>query len=127
MRPSLGRRTGQGHGEGAAFALASPGDYKLLGAVEKMLGKPIPPLVVGPSSRIALTVDPGHGGVRHEIDGRPADLDGKLLTVRLRRAHAKLVQLEDEEPRLEWLRRRGLIADGPRVLVRDSRPDAQPL
>ena len=45
-------------------------------------GGSIPPLVVGPGSRIALTIDPGHGGVRHEIDGRLASFDGDLLTVR---------------------------------------------
>jgi hypothetical protein len=83
--------------------------------------------VVGPSSTVALTIDPGHGGVRHEIDGRLAAVGGELLTVRVRPAYARLVQLDDEEPRLGWLRRRGLIADSPRVLVRDARPGSQPL
>jgi NAD+ kinase len=90
-------------------------------------GGTCPPLVVGASSTVALTIDAGHGGVRHEIDGRLVALDGEMLTVRLRPAYAKLVRLDDEEPRLEWLRRRGLIADSPRVLVRDARPGAQPL
>jgi NAD+ kinase len=86
-----------------------------------------PPLVVGPGSRIALTVDPGHGGVRHEIDGRLASLDGELLTVRARASYATLVRLADEEPRLSGLRRRGLVVDSPRVLVRDARPGHRPL
>jgi NAD+ kinase len=80
-----------------------------------------PPLVVAPDSQVALTIDPGHGGVRHEIDGQLAALDGEMLTVLLRPAYARLVELLDEEPRLTWLRARGLIADSPRVLVRDSR------
>jgi NAD+ kinase len=90
-------------------------------------GGSTPPLVVGPGSRIALTVDPGHGGVRHEIDGRLASLDGELLTVRARASYATLVRLADEEPRLSGLRRRGLVVDSPRVLVRDARPGHRPL
>jgi NAD+ kinase len=90
-------------------------------------GGSTPPLVVGPGSRIALTIDPGHGGVRHEIDGRMASLDGELLTVRTRPSYATLVRLADEEPRLSGLRRRGLVVDSPRVLVRDARPGHRPL
>ena len=86
-----------------------------------------PPLVVGSESRIDLTVDPGHGGVRHEIDGRLAAFDGDLLTVRSRAGYATLVRLADEEPRLTGLRRRGLLLDSPRVLVRDARPGHRPL
>jgi NAD+ kinase len=86
-----------------------------------------PPLVVGHESRIALTIDPGHGGVRHEIDGRLASLDGEVVTVRARSSYATLVRLADEEPRLSGLRRRGLLLDSPRVLVRDARPGHRPL
>jgi NAD+ kinase len=82
-----------------------------------------PPLVVAPDSQVALTIDPGHGGVRHEIDGQLAALTGEVLTIRLQPAYARLVELADEEPRLTWLRRRGLIADSPRVLVREARHD----
>jgi NAD+ kinase len=81
-----------------------------------------PPLVVGSESRIQLTIDPGRGGVRHEIDGRLVAMDGDLLTVSARAKYATLVELADEEPRLAGLRRRGLVADSPRVLVHDSRP-----
>jgi NAD+ kinase len=90
-------------------------------------GGSTPPLVVGLDSSVELTVDPGHGGLRHEIDGRPASFAGDRLSVRPRAAYAKLVRLADEEPRLTGLRRRGLIADGPRVLIRDARGDARPL
>ena len=84
-------------------------------------GGSCPPLVVGQGSQVALTVDPGHGGVRYEVDGRLAALAGELLTVRSRPGYAKLVELADEEPRFTGLRRRGLLADSPRVLVRDAR------
>jgi NAD+ kinase len=89
-------------------------------------GGSTPPLVVGSESRIQLTVDPGRGGVRHEIDGRLVAMDGDLLTLRSRASYATLVQLADEEPRLAGLRRRGLVTDSPRVLVHDSRPPGQP-
>jgi NAD+ kinase len=85
-------------------------------------GGSAPPLVVGSGAKIALTVDPGRGGVRHEIDGRLVELDGDLLTVGVRARYATLVQLADEEPRLAGLRRRGLVTDSPRVLVHDARP-----
>ena len=74
-----------------------------------------------------VNLDPGHGGLRHEIDGRLASLAGDRLSVSPRAAYAKLVRLADEEPRLTGLRRRGLIADGPRVLIRDARGDGRPL
>jgi NAD+ kinase len=90
-------------------------------------GGSIPPLVVGPGSRIALTIDAGHRGVRHEIDGRVASLDGELLTARAVASYATLVRLADEEPRLTGLRLRGLVVDSPRALVRDARPGHRPL
>ncbi len=39
-----------------------------------------------------------------------------------RETYAMLVKLADEEPRFTGLRRRGLLLDSPRVLVRDKRP-----
>jgi len=90
-------------------------------------GGSAPPLVVGSGSRIALTIDAGRGGVRHEVDGRLVSLDGELLTVRARAHYATLVKLADEEERLSGLRRRGLVADSPRVLVHDARPGQRPL
>jgi NAD+ kinase len=111
-----------------AYTLAAGGPILALGAQGIAVtplaphGGSAPPLVAGPDSRIALTIDPGHGGVRHEIDGRRAELDGELITVRARERYATLVRLADEEPRLSGLRRRGLVADSPRVLIRDARP-----
>jgi NAD+ kinase len=80
-----------------------------------------PPLVTGPDSEIELELDPGRGGVRHEIDGRLASVEGERLVVRRRPAYARLVRLEGAEARLTGLRRRGLVSDGPRVLVHDGR------
>ena len=64
--------------------------------------------------------------MRHEIDGRLVSFEQQLLSVRVRPGYAQLVRLAGEEPRLTGLRQRGLIADSPRVLVRDARADAHP-
>ena len=80
-----------------------------------------PPLVVGPDSRISLVIESGYGGSRIEVDGQLL-ADGALdATVRLREEYATLVTLAGEESLLAGLRRRGLVTDSPRVLVRDKR------
>ena len=84
-------------------------------------GGSCPPLVAGTGSRLTLTVEPGHGGVRHEVDGHPAAIEGRVLTIRWRAGYATFVGLVGGEPRLAGLRRRGLVTDSPRVLVRDAR------
>lgn len=90
-------------------------------------GGSCPPLVAGAGSRLTLTVEPGHGGVRHEIDGRATSIEGRLLTIGWRTDYATLVRLAEDEPRLTGLRRRGLVLDSPRVLVRAARgADAGP-
>ena len=80
-----------------------------------------PPLVAGIGSRLTLTIEPGHGGVRHEIDGRRAPITGGLVAVAWRPDYAVLVRLAEGEPRLTGLRRRGLVLDSPRALVRGAR------
>jgi NAD+ kinase len=85
-------------------------------------GGSVPPLVTGRDSSITLTVDPGFGGVRFDVDGRRTGIEGRVFTVRTRQAYSTLVELAGEEPRLAWLRGRGLVADSPRVLIRDLRP-----
>jgi NAD+ kinase len=79
-----------------------------------------PSLVVGPDSRVGLTVEPGYGGTRFELDGQEV-ATAAALTVSLRRDHATLVTLAGEEPPLTALRRRGLVVDGARVRARDAR------
>jgi NAD kinase len=81
-----------------------------------------PPLVVGPDSRVVLSVEPGYGGSRFEADGQVLPTEAAEVTVTLRREYATMVTLADQEPMLTGLRRRGLVVDGPRILVRDMRP-----
>jgi NAD+ kinase len=85
----------------------------------------IPPLVAGQESRLEIELDPGHGGARVELDGQIRDRVEPLLprtfTVTLRTHHGTLVALGGEEPMLTGLRRRGVLADSPRILARDVR------
>jgi NAD+ kinase len=81
-------------------------------------GGSCPPLVAGPGSRVTLRVQPGHGGLRCELDGRPSPIEGHLLTIQHRRDYATFVTLDGDEPQLTRLRRRGLVRDSPRALAR---------
>jgi len=58
--------------------------------------------------------------MRCEIDGRPADMAGHTLTIGHRDAYATLIELADQESRLEGLRRRRIILDAPRTAIRDQ-------
>ncbi len=111
----------------SAYTMAAGGPILAPGA-EGMAVTPLaahggvcPPLVAGIGSRLTLTVEPGHGGVRHEIDGRRAAIAGRVLTLGWRPDYATLVGLTEGEPRLTGLRRRGLVLDSPRALVRGAR------
>jgi NAD+ kinase len=84
-----------------------------------------PPLVAGSESQLTLTIQPGYGGVRYEVDGHRTAVQDAVLTVRQRGSYATVVRLAEEEPRLSGLRRRGLVADSPRVLVRDVRSESE--
>jgi NAD+ kinase len=111
----------------SAYTMAAGGPVLAPGA-EGMAVTPLaphggscPPLVAGPDSRVALTVEPGYGGVRYEVDGQPVAADTNEVEITLRPAYATLVRLEDAEARLTGLRRRGLVLDSPRVLIREAR------
>jgi NAD+ kinase len=84
-----------------------------------------PPLVAGPESRLEITLEPGHGGARIELDGQICDRvepdAQRTFAVTLRPRHATLVALGGEEPMLTGLRRRGVLADSPRIVARDAR------
>jgi NAD+ kinase len=80
-----------------------------------------PPLVAGDGSRLEVSAIAGYGGTRVEVDGQRADLGSLAFEATLRPAYATLVALPGEEALLSGLRRRGIIADGPRVLANDAR------
>jgi NAD kinase len=84
-------------------------------------GGSAPPLVAAPSSTLRLEVEQTYSRVRYDVDGRSRPRPGDVLTVRYQPDYAVLVELAEQEPRLSGLRQRGLVRDGPRVLVRDRR------
>ena len=87
-------------------------------------GGSIPPLVLGGESTVRLTVEPGHGGARVEIDGRATDMRPGTFGISMRRHFATVVRVGEEEAFLHALRRRMIIMDSPRVLARDARAAA---
>jgi NAD+ kinase len=120
----------------SAYTLAAGGPVVAPGALGMVVtplaphGGCCPPLVAGADARVAVELEPGHGGARLEGDGQSAGeverLDIRRLTFTLRRAHAVLVNLGDQEPMLAGLRRRRVIIDSPRLLARDDREAARP-
>src|SRR5918998_301205 len=123
-RPVLGvacGKIGVGPSPPAGGPILAPG-------VEGMVVTPLadhggvsPPLVTGPDSRLSVSVEPGYGGSRFEIDGQEASLEAMDVTIRLRQEYASLITFADQEPVLTGLRRRGLVVDSPRILARDAR------
>ncbi|MGH2891682.1 MAG: hypothetical protein ACRDPM_00235, partial [Solirubrobacteraceae bacterium] len=78
-------------------------------------------LIVPAASELALEVTTGVGGARLEIDGQVAANDPQTLTIRLRPGVATLVAFGDQEPLFTSLRRRGIIADSPRIVADAAR------
>lgn len=92
-----------------------------------MHGGCAPPVVVADDREVSLQAHPGHGGFDLQIDGSHVPCTAERFVVRLEQEYATLVDLLDLETGLTGLRERGLIADSPRVLVRDRRaPHMQP-
>ena len=111
----------------SAYTMAAGGPI-LAPGVQGMVVTPLaqhggvtPPLVVSPGSRLSLSVEPGYGGGRFEIDGQEVEVASREVAVTLSPEHASLVTLGQQEPLLSGLRRRGLVLDSPRILVRDAR------
>jgi NAD+ kinase len=84
-------------------------------------GGSVPPAVIPSDLELRIEVHPGYGGFDIEIDGQTIELDGTDFTIALAESKAALVGIG--QPRLAFtaLRRRGLIADSPRMLAREDR------
>ena len=80
-----------------------------------------PPLVVPATSHVTLLVTVGFSGRRVEVDGQPTELEGARFEIDLEPVNATLVSFADHEGYLSGLRRRGLIADSPRIAAHDRR------
>jgi len=119
-----------------AYTLAAGGPMLAPGASGMVVtplaphGGVCPPLVTGPDASVRITLDPGHGGARIELDGQVhSTLEPRrsvTFTLRLEKAWATLVSLGEHEPVIAGLRRRGILVDSPRVLARDERGAGAP-
>jgi NAD+ kinase len=90
-------------------------------------GGMVPPLVLSGDSTVVLDVEGGFSGARVEADGQivheteRGDPDHEFR-LELRRTHEAAVLLDfDHETLIAGLRRRGVIADSPRLRARDQR------
>jgi NAD+ kinase len=104
----------------AGGPILAPGVEGMVVTALESHGGCTPPLVVADAGVVGLEVGLSFAGMRCELDGRPADLAGHALTIRHRGDYAKLVVLEDQEPRLTGRRRRRIILDAPRALIHDQ-------
>jgi NAD+ kinase len=80
-----------------------------------------PPLVVPAVSHVTLLVTVGFGGRRVEVDGQPTEMEGARFEIDLEPVNATVVTFPGQEGYLAGLRRRGLIADSPRIAAHDRR------
>jgi NAD+ kinase len=86
-----------------------------------MHGGCAPPLVVPASATVDVDVHPGYGGCKVEVDGDARTLEGLSFRFTLHPDRLQLVAFGPTGHGLEALRRRGLVADSPRILARDER------
>lgn len=111
----------------SAYSMAAAGPVLVEGSqafvVTPLLmhGGCAPSLVVRDDSEVTIHARPGYGGFDVEVDGQPQSVDGTHFAMTLEEGRATLVALSDPGLGLTALRRRGLIADSPRVLARDER------
>lgn len=89
-----------------------------------MHGGSAPPLVVPAGSSLHVHVHPSYGGFDVEIDGHVREIGSVDYRLSLWREKVTLVSFGEPGRGLGSLRRRGLIADSPRVLARDGRAPA---
>lgn len=110
-----------GYGMAAGGPVIAPGSDAFAMTPLAPHGGCVPPVVLSAGSVLGLEVDPGHGGARTEIDGQRVKIGDPGLELSLRPDMVAVVRFGDEEPVVTGLRRRGIIADSPRILARDAR------
>jgi len=119
-----------------AYTLASGGPMIAPGGTALVLtplsphGGVCPPLVAGAGNEVTVSLDPGHGGARVEVDGQIKGVLERMepvtFTLELEPGFATLVSLGEEEPMIAGLRRRRILLDSPRVLAREQRETPSP-
>jgi NAD+ kinase len=114
----------------SAYSMAAGGPV-LAAGTEAIVCTPLamhggsgPPLVVPAGSTVTIDVHPGFGGFYAEVDGQRRPLGDPRFRLRLDPGRLVLVAFDRAGHGLAGLRRRGLIADSPRVVARDRRGTA---
>jgi NAD+ kinase len=91
-------------------------------------GGSCPPVVTAADGDLRITLEPGYGGARVEVDGQPRGTveppAPEVFEVSHVPAAAQLIVLEGAESFWAGLRRRRIIIDSPRILARDEREAA---
>jgi NAD+ kinase len=111
----------------SAYSMAAGGPLLVLSAESIVVtpltihGGSVPPLVVPPQCNVRLDVYPGYGGFDVEIDGQTTEWQGKRFDLKIAPDKATLVRVGSPGLGLTPLRKRGLIADSPRMIARDER------
>jgi len=119
-----------------AYTLAAGGPMIASGGTGLVLtplsphGGVCPPLVASAANEVAVELDPGNGGARIEVDGQIREVLERLepvtFTLRLEPDFATLVSLGEDESMISGLRRRRILLDSPRMVVRDEREASAP-
>jgi NAD+ kinase len=86
-----------------------------------MHGGSAPPLVMPADAALTVDVMPGHTGFVVEVDGHRSTPAGRSFKLTLEPDVATLVRLGPPGRGLAALRKRRLVADSPRLLMRDDR------
>jgi NAD+ kinase len=86
-----------------------------------MHGGSAPPLVVPADASLTVEVQVGYAGFDVEIAGHRRPVEATSFRLMRQENKVKLVTFSPSGITLGTLRRRGLIADSPRVLARDDR------
>jgi NAD+ kinase len=84
-------------------------------------GGSAPPLVIGDDAEVTIDVTPGFAGLDVEIDGQPRPHADVRYRIVVHPERLTLVRFADIGRGLTALRKRGLVADSPRVQARDAR------
>jgi NAD+ kinase len=91
-------------------------------------GGSCPPVLTPAGGDLRITLEPGYGGARVEVDGQPRGTveppTAEVFVVGHVPAAGQLVVLDGAESFWAALRRRRIIIDSPRLLARDDREAA---
>ena len=111
----------------SAYTMAAGGPIAVAGArvyictPVAMHGGSAPPLVLPADSQLTVEVKPSYAGYDVEIDGQRRPATATSYRFALQPDRLRLVTFDRTGHGLTALRRRGLLADSPRILARDRR------